>query len=196
MIVSSKRKSEHVATFLFRCFLFMMFNVLYCCWISQTKRLFNLQPRAFLNFPIGELKLEEEQREWGPALSVNGFIGTKLLNGLVLAEYRDEELNLKYKYKVQFLYIIWSHKIFVTHLLIVVSLLKLLFRMKNWLLPHQYCYLLGHYLLFSSANLIKPINWGCYSPFPFYIISFKVACFLMSFSWPNMWPELFECISC
>jgi hypothetical protein len=50
---------------------------------------------------MGELKLEEEQREDGPALSINGFIGTKVLHGLVLAEYRDEEVNLKYKYKVR-----------------------------------------------------------------------------------------------
>lgn len=56
-------------------------------------------PRASLIFPFGEVKLEEEQREDGRVLSINGFVGGRLLNGLAVAEYRDEIVGLKYKYK-------------------------------------------------------------------------------------------------
>ena len=130
---------------------------------------------------MGELKLEEEQREWGTALSVNGLIGTKLLNGLVLAEYRDEELNLKYKYKVYFLYIIWSQNLFYTssngrltaeafiqdeELTIAPSIS----------LPSQ-SLSLAFKRQFDQANKLRLLF-----TFPFYIIYFKIVCFLMPFS--------------
>ncbi|KAH7426682.1 hypothetical protein KP509_10G012500 [Ceratopteris richardii] len=56
-------------------------------------------PRVSLISPYGEVKLEEEQREEGRALLVNGFVGGKVLNGFAMAEYRDEMVALKYKYK-------------------------------------------------------------------------------------------------
>lgn len=56
-------------------------------------------PRASLVFPNGELKVEEEQQEEMRALSINGFVGAKVLNGLVVADCRDENLSLKYRYK-------------------------------------------------------------------------------------------------
>lgn len=56
-------------------------------------------PRVSLIFPFGEVKVEEEQREEGRALSINGFVGGKVLNGFAVADYRDEMVGLKYKYK-------------------------------------------------------------------------------------------------
>eukprot|EP01018_Ginkgo_biloba_P002279 Gb_22926 [translate_table: standard] len=56
-------------------------------------------PRATLTFPYGELKLEDEVRDEARALSINGFVVGNLMNGLCLAEYKEENLNLKYKYK-------------------------------------------------------------------------------------------------
>lgn len=55
-------------------------------------------PRASLVFPNGEVKVEEEQRETR-VLSINGFVGARVLNVLVVADYRDDNLGLKYKYK-------------------------------------------------------------------------------------------------
>lgn len=56
-------------------------------------------PRASIVFPNGEVKLEEEQREESKVLSINGFVGGRVLNGLLVTEYRDENLSFKYKYK-------------------------------------------------------------------------------------------------
>lgn len=56
-------------------------------------------PRASILFPYGEVKIEEEQREEDSVLSVSGFVGGRVLDGLLVGDYRDENLSLKYKFK-------------------------------------------------------------------------------------------------
>ncbi|KAJ7571671.1 hypothetical protein O6H91_01G171600 [Diphasiastrum complanatum] len=60
---------------------------------------FSTLPRAAFTFPNGEVKLEEEIREDTRALSISGFVGGTLRDGLFLAEYKEENFGLKYKYK-------------------------------------------------------------------------------------------------
>eukprot|EP00249_Psilotum_nudum_P018456 c26814_g1_i2 orf=758-1720(-) len=55
--------------------------------------------RAALTFPIGQVRLEEELIDEQKSLSINGFVGGTVLNGLLLTEWKDENINLKYRYK-------------------------------------------------------------------------------------------------
>lgn len=64
-----------------------------------------LQPKATFKFPIGEVSLEEkekEEEEVKKMLSINGMVKGQLLNGMCTAQYQDESLNLRYLYKVVF----------------------------------------------------------------------------------------------
>nr|XP_023871945.1 outer envelope pore protein 37, chloroplastic [Quercus suber]POE86390.1 outer envelope pore protein 37, chloroplastic [Quercus suber] len=57
-------------------------------------------PRATLKFPLGEVSLEErEEEEVKRTLSVNGIFKGHFLNGVCTAQYKDEDLNLRYAYK-------------------------------------------------------------------------------------------------
>lgn len=50
---------------------------------------------------MGEISLEErEEEEVNRVMSINGVLKGQLLNGTCCAEYKDEELELKYSYKV------------------------------------------------------------------------------------------------
>lgn len=60
-----------------------------------------LQPKATLKFPLGEVSLEEkEEEETKRVLSINGIVKGQILNGLCTAQYADEDLKLRYSYKV------------------------------------------------------------------------------------------------
>lgn len=60
-----------------------------------------LQPRATLKFPLGEVSLlEREDEEVKRTLSINGILKGQILNGVCTAQYRDEDLKLRYIYKV------------------------------------------------------------------------------------------------
>jgi hypothetical protein len=66
-----------------------------------------LQPRATLKFPLGEVSLEErDDEEVKKALSINGILKGQILNGVCTAQYQDEDLKLRYIYKVCILKII------------------------------------------------------------------------------------------
>lgn len=67
-----------------------------------------LQPKATLKFPLGEVSLEErEEEEVKRTLSVNGIFKGHILNGVCTAQYKDEDLNLRYAYKVCTLHFIF-----------------------------------------------------------------------------------------
>lgn len=63
-----------------------------------------MQPRATLKFPLGEVSFEEreedEKEEHKRTLSVNGIVKSHILNGVCTAQYHEENLNLRYAYKV------------------------------------------------------------------------------------------------
>lgn len=60
-----------------------------------------MQPKATLKFPLGEVSLEErEDDEVKRVLSINGIVKDNLLNGVCTAQYEDEELKLRYSFKV------------------------------------------------------------------------------------------------
>ncbi|EOY06993.1 hypothetical protein QQP08_017281 [Theobroma cacao] len=57
-------------------------------------------PRATFKFPIGEVSLEgREDEEVKRTFAVNGIIKGQVLNGVCAANYKDEELKLRYTYK-------------------------------------------------------------------------------------------------
>lgn len=61
------------------------------------------QPRATLKFPLGEISLEErDEEEEKPkrAISVNGLVKSHIMNGVYTARFSDENLDLRYAYKV------------------------------------------------------------------------------------------------
>lgn len=50
---------------------------------------------------MGEVSLEErEEEELKQPMSINGVLKGKILNGTCAAHYKDEELELRYSYKV------------------------------------------------------------------------------------------------
>ncbi|MBA0689876.1 hypothetical protein Goari_007582, partial [Gossypium aridum] len=58
-------------------------------------------PRATIRFPMGEVTLEErEEADVLRTLSVKGILRGQILNGVCSAHYVDEELKLRYIYKV------------------------------------------------------------------------------------------------
>lgn len=71
-----------------------------------------LQPRATLKFPLGEISLQEkedeEEEKQKRTLSVNGILKRQVMNGVCTALYTDEELRLRYAYKVPDFYQIHS----------------------------------------------------------------------------------------
>ncbi|XP_010277804.1 PREDICTED: outer envelope pore protein 37, chloroplastic [Nelumbo nucifera] len=57
-------------------------------------------PKATFKFPYGEVSLEEkEEEEVKKALSINGILKGQILKGVCTAQYKDEDLNLRYSYK-------------------------------------------------------------------------------------------------
>ncbi|KAB1218183.1 Outer envelope pore protein 37, chloroplastic [Morella rubra] len=64
-------------------------------------------PRATLKFPLGEVSIEErdeeqvKEEEVKRTLSINGIIKGQILNGACIAQYKDEDLKLRYCYKCQ-----------------------------------------------------------------------------------------------
>ncbi|XP_057957085.1 outer envelope pore protein 37, chloroplastic [Malania oleifera] len=59
-------------------------------------------PRATFRFPLGEVSLEEkeeEEEEVKRMLSINGIVKSQIMNGMCTAQYKDENLNLRYSYK-------------------------------------------------------------------------------------------------
>lgn len=71
-----------------------------------------LQPKATFRFPVGEVSLHEkeaevslQEREAEEAknlLSVSGILKGQFFNGVCTAQYKDDELKLRYCYKVIF----------------------------------------------------------------------------------------------
>lgn len=62
-----------------------------------------LQPRASFKFPYGEISLEqkeEEEEDVKRVFSINGILKGHILNGICTARYKDEDLNLRYCFKV------------------------------------------------------------------------------------------------
>lgn len=60
-----------------------------------------LKPKATIRFPTGEVTLEEKEDEEVPRkLLINGILKGPILNGVGAAHYTDEELRLRYSYKV------------------------------------------------------------------------------------------------
>jgi len=63
--------------------------------------LFLLKPRAAIRFPNGEVSLEEkEDEELNKVLLVNGILKGQLMHGVCTAMYKENDLNLRYAYKV------------------------------------------------------------------------------------------------
>ncbi|XP_027330187.1 outer envelope pore protein 37, chloroplastic isoform X1 [Abrus precatorius] len=60
-----------------------------------------LQPKATFRFPVGEVSLQEkeEEEEVKNLLSVSGILKGQFFNGVCAAQYKDEELKLRYCYK-------------------------------------------------------------------------------------------------
>ncbi|PIA25749.1 hypothetical protein AQUCO_10800027v1 [Aquilegia coerulea] len=59
-------------------------------------------PKATFRFPLGEISVEEreqEEEDLRRVLSVSGIVKGQLLNGICAAQYKDENLNLRYSYK-------------------------------------------------------------------------------------------------
>ncbi|XP_027920793.1 outer envelope pore protein 37, chloroplastic isoform X1 [Vigna unguiculata] len=57
-------------------------------------------PKATLRFPLGEVSLQEkEDEEVKSLLSVSGILKGQFLNGVCSAQYKDEEVKLRYCYK-------------------------------------------------------------------------------------------------
>lgn len=64
-----------------------------------------LQPKATLKFPLGEVSVEEkDEEETKKVLSINGIAKGQFLNGLCTAHYVDDDLKLRYSYKVSTMY--------------------------------------------------------------------------------------------
>lgn len=64
------------------------------------------QPKAIFKFPLGEVAFEEreeEEEEQKRALSVNGIFKTHTLDGVLTAKYNEENLDLRYAFKVFYL---------------------------------------------------------------------------------------------
>lgn len=64
-----------------------------------------LQPIATFKFPLGEVSLqekEEEEEDQKRVLSVNGILKSHILNGVLTANYNEENLGLRYAFKVVF----------------------------------------------------------------------------------------------
>lgn len=60
-----------------------------------------MQPRATLHFPIGQFSVEERTNEEDQKmLSVYGIAKTDFLDGILTAQYNENDLNLRYCYKV------------------------------------------------------------------------------------------------
>lgn len=61
------------------------------------------QPKATFKFPFGEFSLDEkENEEVKHPLSIDGIVKTPLLNGLCTAMFENENLKVRYLYKVNF----------------------------------------------------------------------------------------------
>lgn len=73
-----------------------------------------LQPKATFKFPIGEIALEEreEEEEVKRTLSVSGIAKGQILNGICTAQYQEEDLKLRYCYKVVYSYCIFFQCVF------------------------------------------------------------------------------------
>ncbi|KAJ6420408.1 hypothetical protein OIU84_027865 [Salix udensis] len=58
-------------------------------------------PRATLKFPLGEVSLgeKEEEEEVRRTLSVSGIVKSQLTYGIFTAQFNDEDLKLRYRYK-------------------------------------------------------------------------------------------------
>ncbi|KAJ4958960.1 hypothetical protein NE237_026071 [Protea cynaroides] len=57
-------------------------------------------PKATFRFPLGEVSLEEkEEEEVKRVLSISGILKGQLLNGVCTAQFKDNDLNLRYSYK-------------------------------------------------------------------------------------------------
>lgn len=57
-------------------------------------------PKATFRFPVGEVSLQDKQEEQVKnLLSVSGILKGQVFNGVCSAQYKDEELKLRYGYK-------------------------------------------------------------------------------------------------
>jgi hypothetical protein len=62
---------------------------------------FTMQPRATIHFPIGEVSVEERiNEEEEKVVSVHGFAKSDFLDGVLTAAYNENDVNLRYCYKV------------------------------------------------------------------------------------------------
>lgn len=69
----------------------------------QDYSLLFVQPKATLTFPLGVVSLEgKEEVEVKRSLSINGLLTSPVLNGLCTAQYKEEDLKLRYCYKVMY----------------------------------------------------------------------------------------------
>lgn len=65
---------------------------------------FICQPRATFHFPIGQVSVEEKRNEDDKkVLSVYGIGKSDFLDGVLTAQYNENDLNLRYCYKVNYL---------------------------------------------------------------------------------------------
>lgn len=62
-----------------------------------------MQPRATLHFPIGQVSVEERRNEADEKmLSLYGIAKSDFLDGILTAQYSENDINLRYCYKVIF----------------------------------------------------------------------------------------------
>ncbi|RRT63695.1 hypothetical protein BHE74_00018576 [Ensete ventricosum] len=74
-------------------------NPLYKLEISSSVPSVGL-PKTTVQFPLGEVSVERKDQETEKALSISGILKGELLNGVCTALYGDEDLSVRYCYKV------------------------------------------------------------------------------------------------
>lgn len=104
--------------------------------------LLQFRPSALVKFPNGEISIEEkddgEEEQPKKTFSVNGVFKTHVLDGICTANYRDENLSLRYSYKV------FSFYFFPISIIEDISCIAYL------------CCMAGFYFQFVSLFLILP----------------------------------------
>lgn len=86
------------------------------------------QPRATFHFPIGQVSVEERTNEDDEkALSVYGIGKSDFLDGVLTAQYNENDLNLQYCYKVSYL-ILFFILIFLDSLLSLILFMRFLWQ--------------------------------------------------------------------
>ncbi|RZR95346.1 hypothetical protein BHM03_00024205 [Ensete ventricosum] len=66
----------------------------------QVRATHDVKPKTTVQFPLGEVSVERKDQETEKALSISGILKGELLNGVCTALYGDEDLSVRYCYKV------------------------------------------------------------------------------------------------